>query len=308
MRLLSSEWLRFRSRRIVRVLCIIGVVGIVAGVTIAGVSSSKPSAAQLAQAARVAERTTAKCIKTHGFKDQFGPRPEGQSDEDYCRAHIHADDLVGGDRLELADLPLYMHVAAFLTILLGLVIGASMVGASWQTGTITTILSWEPRRVRWFLTRLVVTFVGVLIVALALLAVFALAIGVAAALRGSTDTPAGWPGDVVWSAVRIGLVASGASLIGAAVAMAGRNTAAALGGVFIYMAVLESLVRGFRPSMGRFLLGDNIGAFVSGERTQLFDGNTVFTITPTHGAITIAIYAAALVVVAALLLRERDVH
>jgi hypothetical protein len=307
-RLLSSEWLRFRSRRIVRVLCVVGVIGIVAGVTIAGVSSSKPSAEQLARSARVAERTTAKCIKTHGFKDQLGPRPEGQSDEDYCRDHINAEDLVGGDRLELADLPLYMHVAAFITILLGLVIGASMVGASWQTGTITTILSWEPRRVRWFLTRLVVTFVGVLIVALAMLAVFAVAIGVAAALRGSTDTPAGWLGDVVWSAARIGLVASGASLIGAAVAMAGRNTAAALGGVFIYMAVLESLVRGFRPAMGRFLLGDNIGAFVSGEQTQLFDGNSVFTITPTHGAITIAIYAAVLVVGAALLLRERDVH
>jgi ABC-2 type transport system permease protein len=307
-RLLSSEWLRFRSRRIVRVLFVVGVIGIVAGATIAGVSSKQPTADQLERGQRAAERNITQCVKRHGFQDAFGPRPQGQSDEDYCRAHIHAEDFVGGDQLDLGDLPQYLQVAAFIAILFGLVVGASMVGASWQTGTITTILSWEPRRVRWFLMRLAVSFVGVLIVALALLAVFAAAIGAAAALRGTTETPPGWLGDVVKTALRIGLVASGASLIGAAVAMIGRNTAAALGGVFIYMAVLESLVRGFRPAMGRFLLGDNIAAFVSGEETQLFQQDSVFTITPVHGAITVALYAAVLVVLAGLFLRQRDVQ
>lgn len=308
--LLSSEWLRFRSRRIVRVLFIVGVIGIVGAATIAGVSSKRPSEAQLDQADRRAERTIARCVQRHGYKDAFGPRPAGQSDEDYCRAHIRAEDFVDGDQLELNELPQYLQVGAFIAILFGLVIGASMVGASWQTGTITTIFSWEPRRLRWFGARLVVTFAGVLVVALVLLAIFAAAIAVAAALRGSTGTTSGWLGDTVRTALRIGIVASAASMIGAAVAMIGRNTAAALGGVFIYLAVLESLVRGFRPAMGRFLLGDGIGAFVTGQDVQIPSetSGAGVTITPVHGAITIAVYAAALIVVAALLLRTRDVH
>jgi hypothetical protein len=307
-RLLSSEWLRFRSRRIVRVLFVVGVIGIAAGATIAGVSSKPPSEAQLARAERMAERNITQCIKRHGFKDAFGPRPAGQSDEDYCRAHISAENLVGEEQLSLDDLPQYLQVASFIAILFGLVVGASMVGASWQTGTITTIFSWEPRRLRWFASRLVVTFVGVLVVAIALLAIFAVAIALAAALRGSSETSPGWASDVLRTGLRIALVASAASLIGAAVAMIGRNTAAALGGVFIYMAVLESLVRGFRPTMGRFLLGDSIGAFVTGENVDIPSATSGVTITPMHGATTIAIYAAALIVVAALLLRARDVH
>ena len=50
-------------------------------------------------------------------------------------------------------------------------------------------------------------------------------------------------------------------------AAVGRHTAAALGAVFIYTAVLEGLVRGFRPQWTPWLLGDNIVAFISWQAT-----------------------------------------
>jgi hypothetical protein len=108
--------------------------------------------------------------------------------------------------------------------------------------------------------------------------------------------------------LRVAAVTAAVSAIGSAVAMAGRNTAAALGGVFVYMAVLESLVRGFLPGFGRYLLGDNIGTFVTGTKTELFQGQTVYTLTPARGAVVVIFYAGVLVMVAVTLLRTRDVN
>ena len=41
---------------------------------------------------------------------------------------------------------------------------------SWQTGTINTILIWEPRRGRWYTSRIVVIALGVFVVSLLIVA------------------------------------------------------------------------------------------------------------------------------------------
>ena len=77
-------------------------------------------------------------------------------------------------------------------------------------------------------------------------------------------------------------------MIGAAVAMIGRHTAAALGAVFVYIAVLESIVRGLRPAMGRFLLGDNLTTVVTAHTLEVHQGDTRYLLTPQRGAVVIA--------------------
>ena len=42
-----------------------------------------------------------------------------------------------------------------------LVFRDSFVAASWQAGTISTIFTWEPRRLRWFAARILVLTIGV---------------------------------------------------------------------------------------------------------------------------------------------------
>jgi hypothetical protein len=129
-----------------------------------------------------------------------------------------------------------------------------------------------------------------------------------AALRGTMTVPPGWAGDVMETMLRIAGITAAATIIGSAVAMIGRNTAAALGAVFVYMAVLESLVRGLRPAMSRFMLGDNIGAVVTGLNAELHQGPEVFTITPSKGVVTVGAYVVALTIAALIMLRTRDVN
>jgi ABC-2 type transport system permease protein len=119
---------------------------------------------------------------------------------------------------------------------------------SWQTGTIGTILTWEPRRLRWFGARILVIGAGVLAITVTILAFLSAGFAVAAMLRGTTVSVDGsWWEDTLTTSLRVGLAASASATIGAAVAAVGRHTAAALGVVFVWTAVLEGLVRGLRP-------------------------------------------------------------
>ncbi len=303
-RLLAAEWLGFRSRKIVRWLMVLTVIGIALVGVIAGSVSHKSSPADLTRAEQAYETDVAECIRQDGFGAEL---PPGAPVEDYCRSLFSESDYAP-DGLKLDDLDEIVLGAAFIVVLIGLVIGASMVGAAWQSGTVTTILTWEPRRVRWFFARVAVVGLGATLVGAALLTILAFAIGLATALRGTTATSTPWLADTTLAIARIALVGGGVAMIGAAVAMIGRHTAAALGAVFVYMAVLESIVRGLRPGLGRFLLGDNIGVAVTATRTSLFQGESMFVLTPQHGALVIAVYVLVLVGAAMVLLRARDVN
>ena len=65
--------------------------------------------------------------------------------------------------LALVDLPDILEGISSITSIIGLVVGASVVAVSWQTGTISTILTWEPRRLRWFAARVLMIAAGVLV-------------------------------------------------------------------------------------------------------------------------------------------------
>lgn len=306
-RLLSSEMLRFRSRRMVKVLTLLAIIGIVLGAGLATLASKQPSDEQLAAAQQQRDRQVVRCVAKDGFHDRYGPRPADQSTQAYCEEHVR-EAFVFTDQLRVSELADYVEAAGLIVIVIGLVIGASMVGASWQTGTITTILTWEPRRIRWLASRLIATAVGVFVVTLFLVALLAALLALGASIRGSTATDPGWAGDLLATMLRISAVVAAVGIIGSAVATIGRNTAAALGAVFVYLAVLESLVRGFRPLLSRFMLGDSTAILISGRSLEVSAGQTSIVLTVVHAATVVAVYVVVLIALALVMLRARDVN
>ena len=210
-----------------------------------------------------------------------------------------------GQELQLFSLPDMLKGTAFILIVIGLVTGASSVGADWQTGGMSTILTWEPRRIRVLLGRTVVVLVSVFVLTVVLQALLALAIAGGASLRGSTvETGGTWLRGVVGVILRIG----GASALGAAfgltLAMIGRNTSAALGASFAYLAIVESLLRSFIPKLGTAMLSTNVVVFVDGRTGSPGIGQTI---TVAHATLTMATYAGVLLAVALAMFRARDV-
>jgi ABC-type transport system involved in multi-copper enzyme maturation permease subunit len=153
-----------------------------------------------------------------------------------------------GNPLELSGLPDVLKGISFILIVLGLVVGASSVGADWHAGSIATLLTWEPRRTRVFGARLLVVGITVFLVTVALQTLLALLFLLVAYTRGSTELASGVRGASAGAIVRIGATAAIGSMLGASIAMLGRSSAAALGAVFGYLAVVENLLAACFPA------------------------------------------------------------
>jgi hypothetical protein len=63
--------------------------------------------------------------------------------------------------------------------------------------------------------------------------------------------------------------------MGASIATIGRNTAAALGIAFGYLAIVEPAIRGLRPSWSPWLLGDNSVVVITNQTPEHAPGRPV---------------------------------
>jgi ABC-2 type transport system permease protein len=297
--LIRSELVRIWSRRMVKVLAIVAVVGATAGVVIGAIQSHPPD---LVTAQRNFEDDLQHCLAGDFIpEDQL---PPGETLDTFCAANVRAENYVNNS-LRLAELSAILKGSAFILIVLGMVIGASSVGADWQAGTMAALLTWEPRRVRIYVVRVAVVLGTVFVLAVGLQIILALELAAAAALRGTTvGTESPWLRDVAGTVLRIGMASAFGASLGVTLAMIGRNTAAALGVAFGYIAIVESLLRGFIPKISSSLLSTNLVVFVDGKAGTSETGSAIAV---GKASITIAIYAAALFVVALALFRTRDV-
>jgi len=295
-----------RSRRLVVVLFGAAIGGSTVGAFIAATQSTSPTPSVRAAARAEAELAYRECLES----DVGLPDETVVSAEDFCHDYAGEETQYMPSHLALVRLPEIIEGVASLTSIMGLVIGASLVAASWQTGTVGTIFTWEPRRARWYAARLLVVGSGVFAIALAIVAFLSVALAIAAALRGSTILSDGWWTDVATTAVRVAITAAVASAIGGALAAVGRHTAAALGVLFVWVAVLEGIVRGLRPLWSPWLLGDNVVTFVSWQTMNVQYGFLAesYTITPAHSLLVIALYTAVLLTLGFTFVRIRDVQ
>ena len=168
----------------------------------------------------------------------------------------------------------------------------------------TTLLTWEPRRVRVLVARLTAVLLAAAVIALVLLVVFTLALLPALLAHGSTaGADAAWWRGLVGGVARSAVLTGLAATLGASLAMIGRNTAVALGVAFVYLNVLEGVLRAWKPWVGRWLVSENAAIFLSDGRAS----GLSFTRSTMTATLTVVVYVAAVAGVATLLFRRRDI-
>ena len=160
-RLLSSELLRARSRKLVKVLLIVGLIGIVVGVTIGAFNSSKPTAAALAKAERQRAGDFQRCVSRPVPGLAPGQVVVGTSLAEVCTVPLRT--YLSGSTFDVNDIGELLRGTSINIIVIGWLVGASLAGAEWAAGTMTTLLAWEPRRIRVLLAKLVAAIVTVLV-------------------------------------------------------------------------------------------------------------------------------------------------
>jgi ABC-2 type transport system permease protein len=193
-------------------------------------------------------------------------------------------------------------VIAPLCVLASL-IGASVMGAEWPNRTITTILTWEPRRVRVLAAKSIAIVVVSVVLTVATLVALGLALLPAALLHGTTMAATGtWWRSVGGVMGRGAALVSLIALIAFSIAAVGRSTASALIVFFGYVIILERfivLIHGW----AKWLLVVNAAVFITGK-SQTIQGHirTFWT-----ALAYLLVVAAVLYVIAALDFRRRDV-
>jgi hypothetical protein len=166
-----------------------------------------------------------------------------------------------------------------------------------------TLLTWEPRRTRVFVAKLLACLVLVYLGAVLMEALLGLALLPAAVFRGSTaGAGAEWLRESAGLVGRVGLACCSGAALGYGLAMVGRNTAASLGVGFGYLLIGENLIRGFRPQWSDWLLVDNTAAFLEGARAQLIPGRSTV-----EAAAVVAVYSGVALLAGWILFTRRDV-
>ena len=314
--LLASELLRMRSRRMVWVLFGAALIGICLATVIVAVKSHKVTPADRLQAHSLYEQELQSCVN-----DMVPSLPPselgGLTPIEFCTKSGTGFGIESENGILMSVAHTYSPVnladtllhSSFLVIVMAMLIGASSIGAEWSAGTVTTLLAWEPRRVRALLVRMLAVVITVALITVLLLALLCVGLYGAAVLRGTTEgrEPL-WLHHLLATIGRITFVATLVSTIGLAVATVGRGTAAALGVLVGYLALFESLLRGLRPTWTPWLLASSVVTYLSGHRAMvdLPDGH-ILLVSVTHSLIVTCVYSLAIFLIALVVFRQRDV-
>jgi ABC-type transport system involved in multi-copper enzyme maturation permease subunit len=245
-------------------------------------------------------------VPSEGVSGVTGPPPNTPERTTYCNnAYANIEFGNEGDhRFHLFDIKgIYKALSVWLAII-GWLLGASYIGAEWRSGTMTTLLTWEPRRMRVMLTKLAATMIVVFGLVLLLQALLVGALYPSAIYRGTTEfVNADFWRSFSYQGLRIGGLAAAASALGFSAGSLGRNTAAGLGAGFVYIAVVEGgLLGGLIPAVRPWLILGNAIVFINNQKQVDIHGRT-----PTVAGLLLLGYAAGVVLIAAGFFKKRDV-
>jgi len=297
--LIASELRRLQSRRLSRVFVVLVLAGIVVAGTGAALHSHRPTDEDRAAAHRQYLNQLAACEAG----DFFGRKVTGEELTQRCESVVQESNFLSVDQIEWRDVPPLLQGSAVVIIIVAWLLGASSVGAEWQSGTMATLLTWEPRRLRVIAAKALVLAASVIVVAVVLELAFTGALLLAAAARGSTETGPGWLQSLAGTIARVSALCGVAALFGSSIAMITRSAAAGMGAGFVYLSIVEGLIRGYFPSFSRFLIGNNGTAWVVGHAVALQSDE----IGMVHGGLVLLAYAAVLFAAASSVFRARDV-
>jgi ABC-2 type transport system permease protein len=314
--LFRSELLRARSRRLIPMMLIGGVLLIIVALVIAGANSHRPTPEQVASENAFAQKQFARCMQGKFLPSGESVPPGFASLADFCQEATAPNPDVG---LQLRDAPDIIEHTSTFTILLAVVLGASLGGADWTSGTMSTLLTWEPRRIRVLVIRALVVAIVVIVTTVILQILLLAGFRLAVALRGSSvGVPSTWLSEAGKAISRVSVVGSAFALVALALAMVGRSTVAAVGVLFGYLILFEGVIAGFRPSIADRLLV-RAGEVIVSQQPIYDESRTALAIAQqtgqqpillglTEASAVLLVYVVALLAVALLVFRSRDVN
>lgn len=197
-----------------------------------------------------------------------------------------------------------LSVVGLFLVLGALIGGASVVGAEWRAGTVTTVLTWEPRRTRLHLARVASSALLAALFAVAFQVLVLAAFLPSVLAHGTTaGVDVAWVSGLMIAMTRIAIMVGLAATVGCALAAIARNTAAAIVIAWGWLALGEGLVRGLLPEQARWLIGENASAVITWEapeRDMVMNG-------PSTSFALLLLYVAVLLAVSVITFERRDV-
>ena len=169
------------------------------------------------------ERQRQDCLQAQADARTGDPTADFQCDD------VRAPTLKDFLKPELSfagEVPGVLSGGAMLLVLAALVLGAGFTAAEFSTGSIGTWLTFEPRRLRVYGSKLLAAGAGVVPLAVLTLATMTAAVWVFAHLWGSTTGPAGTWGHIAAVGGRAVLLVALVAVAGAAMGILLRHTAA----------------------------------------------------------------------------------
>lgn len=328
MRLLRVEVRRLVARALVLVALLAGLAG--AGLWIVGaVLSTQPmTEQQRADAERFYQQELASW-EEHG-EEQVADCLEQQAAEREASGDETID--YGCDQMEPQrewfffepppldeTLPGLQSSAALLVVFVALVVGVTATAAELSTGTMSTWLTFVPRRLRVFTSKVVAPAVVAVPVALLLMGLHLAGTWLVYDVRGLADgmTSAAW-GDAFAAVGRTVALAAVTGALGAALGLLLRRTAVVLGVLVVYAIVVEGMLRWSLQGLQPLLASLNLQAFIQDGAdywmqtcTVEATGTMCESVTRTHSlgaaGLYLGVVTAVVLLVAALDFRRRDI-
>ncbi|MBO1751455.1 ABC transporter permease subunit [Actinotalea sp. BY-33] len=327
MRLLGVELRRLAARRLIGFVLLGGLAAVALVVVGAWFTAQPPTEAQLAEAQTMFEQEleyweqegdqmVADCLESEEQEsERLGEEVDFGCDQMAPQLEWFLPYAPPLEEIFTSSLA----SVAFIPVLLMLIIGVTATAAELSTGTMSTWLTFVPRRTRVVLSKIAAP-------ALVALPLTALIMGVVVggfygvyAFHGTTGTISAelWT-EVAWIAVRTVGLGAAAAAVGSALGVLLRHTAVALGLVFVWSVVVEQILRGTVPRLQPYLLTTNLLAWVQGgteywinECRDSADGvfceGVEHTLSLGAASIYLGVGAAVILVLATLVFRRRDV-
>lgn len=198
----------------------------------------------------------------------------------------------------------FLVVAMFFLFLGAFFGGATVVGGEWRAGTVTTLLTWETRRLRLHGARTLSAAVLSFVISFLLQVLFLASFLPAVILNGTSEGAdvSFWTALVVVM-VRTSLLSAGAAVLAIALATVGRNTAFALITMFTWLLVVEGLIRGLKPTLSEWLWAENLATVMTWKQLDELDVSRG----PVVASATLVVYCATIAGLAAASFHRRDV-
>ncbi|MEU5949286.1 ABC transporter permease subunit [Micromonospora sp. NPDC047465] len=251
MSLYRTELRRLAKRRFTRWMSLLGLLVLAAVVVGVFLTNEKIDAAALAKAEHAAEQQWQQDLR---HSEQYRAECERAKSAGTSEAGRFPDDcaMIQPPPREAIESRWFLPstfdfrenfgftlvpLAAILA-LVGFVVGASFVGAEWNTGGMMNLLLWRPKRLTVLLTKLAALLTGLLALAVPTTALWFGSFWLVAVFRGSTEkmTSGAWQSFAL-TGLRGVVLALVTATVGFALASLGRHTAMALGGVVALMVV-----------------------------------------------------------------------